>query len=116
MQGFFALFLILAMIVFLVPFILWFAVFAIIAASIFILLVRFGLLGGMPRTRTYTFSTKSTKRGRTYKGRVERHFNFEEESAGDNSGGWYQSTQEGEVVTLPETALKKDGENTPQDR
>ena len=37
-------------------------------------------------------------------GREERNFHFDEET----TDGWYQSAQDGEIITLPETALRKE--------
>jgi hypothetical protein len=72
------------------------------------LLARFGLLPGTV-FHTYTFTVKSKEKShysenRFTGGRPGSSGDF------DKQEGWYQDVQEGEVITLPETALKKDGE------
>ena len=120
LRGFLVLALILIALTFLLPFILGFVVILFVAFGVFMLLARLGLLPGAT-FRTYTYSTRDRTAGSarspysrsrsTQGGGDERTIRFDEEAPADNGeSGWYQSTQEGEIVTLPETALKKEDE------
>jgi hypothetical protein len=96
--------LILIAVVLSLPFILALAAFIVAAVAILLLLARLGVL---PRIKTsrYTSIWEETSDRRSR--RNNRNFNSAEETA----AGWYQSTQEGETITLPETALKKEVSN-----
>ncbi|MDR1944063.1 MAG: hypothetical protein LBQ19_04495 [Synergistaceae bacterium] len=87
--------------IFIMPFVLGIVVFAAVFVAIFMLLARLGLLPGVV-FRTYKFAP-----GRD-KGREAPRGGFRDETVGNSSNGWYQDVQEGEIITLPETALKKD--------
>jgi hypothetical protein len=101
MQGYLMLLLILVAVVIFLPFLLVFVIFIIIAAGILMALARFGVLPGV-RVRTYTYRRGNVSGWR--RNRDDSDFRFE----GETRGGWYQSTQEGEIITLPETALRKE--------
>lgn len=99
-----------AMIVFMMPFIMGFVFIIVISVAILMLLARFGFFKGRGRTyRTYTYTTGRTSGGP----RPKSSRPFEEPIRAPDDGEdevWYQSTQEGEMITLPETALKKEDE------
>lgn len=100
MRGLLILAVILAVIVFLLPVILGFVLFLVCAIIVFMLLARLGLIPGTVY-RTYTFDSR------------ENHSSspIREEPPSYAPGGWYQGEQDGEIVTLPENALKKDEED-----
>jgi hypothetical protein len=88
------------MLVFMLPFVVSLVLFIFFAVGIFMLLARIGLLPGFV-FKTYRFTTKdSNKNGRAPEGTNR--------SAGWTDKSWYQDNQDGEIITLPETALKKD--------
>jgi hypothetical protein len=91
-------------VIFFLPFILAFVLFILIAMGVMVTLARFGLLPGL-RVKRRTF-----KQSRASGRHTETSFRFEEEVE-----GWYQSTQEGEIITLPETALRKESKDGPKD-
>lgn len=93
-----------ALLIFFLPYILGLVLLIIGALAVFLLLARMGFLPGA-RYRSYTYTGKGDQSAR-------KTVVFTEESApsDDNAGGWYQSVQEGETITLPETALKKEDE------
>ena len=99
-----------AMIVFMMPFIMGFVIIIVICVGILWLLARLGFFGGRGRTyRTYTYTTRRTSE----RPRPKASRPFEEPIRAPDDGEdevWYQSTQEGETITLPETALKKEDE------
>ena len=96
-----------AMIVFLMPFIMAFAVIIVISVAVLWLLARLGFFRERSRMyRTYTYTTKRTSE----RPRPKASRPFEEPIRVDDDEVWYQSTQEGETITLPETALKKEDE------
>jgi hypothetical protein len=106
---------------FMLPFVLGFILFVALAVWIFMLLARMGLLPGFV-FKTYRFpqggetwkdadSRDDARANR--KGGSFRPSSGESRSGAGSSGphdlnGWYQDDQEGEIITLPETALKKD--------
>lgn len=98
MRGILALALILAGGIFLLPFILGFVIFVLCALVLFMLLARFNLL---PK-RSF----------RTYEMKIERGSPEREPGARDGFASSDETMQrEGEVITLPESALRKeDGE------
>lgn len=89
---------------FLLPFIVGFIIFIVCVFAVILLLSRLGLLPGATfRSYRYTVEDRQPRR--------ERPFTEEDRGTGvETPEGWYQDTQEGEIVTLPETALKKDEE------
>ncbi len=92
---------ILAILVFFLPLILGFVLFLICAIAVFMLLARFGMIPGTVY-RTYTFDTHT--------GKNRDDVPTAEEPTSYSPGGWYQGEQNGEIVTLPENALKRDEE------
>lgn len=98
MRGILALALILAGGIFLLPFILGFVIFVLCALVLFMLLARFNLL---PK-RSF----------RTYEMKIERGSPERDPGARDGFASSDETMQqEGEVITLPESALRKeDGE------
>ena len=109
MQGLLIFGLLFAMIVFMMPFIMGFAIIIVISVAILWLLARLGFFRGRGRTyHTYTYTTKRTSE----RPRPQASRPFEEPIRVDEDEDevWYQSTQEGEMITLPETALKKEDE------
>jgi hypothetical protein len=91
---------------FLAPFILSFVAFLVLAVALFVLLSRLDLLGGRGTAyKTYTFRTRGAKKGGRASGESAV---FHSETGGGDARAWYQDEQEGEIITLPETALKKD--------
>ncbi|MDR3281216.1 MAG: hypothetical protein LBT23_11970 [Synergistaceae bacterium] len=106
MQALMILALIIAVITFLMPFIFSVLIFFIGAILILLLLARFGLL---PGAMFKMYGAKIDDRSpNSHKKR--RHFNFEEEEREwkERRGGWYGSQQDGEEITLPESALHKE--------
>jgi len=95
--------LILAVLVFMMPLILGIVLLLICAVVLFAVLTRLGLLPGVTY-KTYTFDTRRRNGSR----RASR--TVREEPVPDAPEGWYQGEQRGEVITLPETALKKSDE------
>ena len=111
MRGLVLLALLFAMIVFMLPFIMGFAVIIVVSVAVLVLLTKLGLISGRDRTyHTYTY----TSRRSSEHARPKNATPFDEDPIrapeGDEDEVWYQSTQEGETITLPETALKKDEE------
>ncbi len=100
MRGLLILAMILAVIVFLLPVILGFVLFLVCAIIVFMLLARLGLIPGTVY-RTYTFDSREKRNTASP---------MREEPSPHAPGGWYQGEQDGEVLTLPENALKKDEE------
>ena len=105
-----------ALIFFMMPFILSVVGFVLLFALVFLLLARLGLIPGMTYRRT-TYTTTSRKPPRAYQEPQTKTVFWSESDATpprQEDGGWFQSDQEGEIITLPETALKKDdGESPP---
>lgn len=112
MRGFLILFVVLAVLTVMMPFILSFVAFLVLFAAVFFLLARFGLLPGAS-FKTYTYTSRSRQGERTVKEKHTVYFGDDEVPPAQDSDGWYQSTQEGETITLPETALKKDDGESP---
>ncbi len=100
-----------ALIFFMMPFILSVVGFVLLFALAFLLLARLGLIPGMTyRRTTYTTTSRKTRQ----EPRTKTVFWSDETPPRQDDGGWFQSDQEGEIITLPETALKKDdGESPP---
>lgn len=111
-------------VVFLAPMILSFVIFLLFAAAIVILLFKLGLLpgfryvryGGDPRrsksSRQRKWDYRERGDGDPYNGGTDRSDPSRSKTNSDNSGGWYQTSQDGEEVTLPETALRKEVDET----
>jgi hypothetical protein len=98
-----------AVIMFFWPVIFSVAIFFICAAVLMLLLSRFGFLPGV------VFKRYGASRSyRQADARSERWFRPEEDERGYEEGGkiWRDTFQEGEEITLPETALRK--ENDPK--
>jgi hypothetical protein len=95
--------LVLMTMVFFLPFILALIAIIVIALIIAAILARLGLLPGMRAVYWFGRAPRERDDGRS--------FRFDDgETPRESGDGWYQSTQEGEVITLPDTALRK--ENT----
>ena len=120
MLEFFVLVLILIVAYYVVPMIIGLVIIllciAVIAIPIVILLARFGLLPGFRYVR-YVGDTRKNKSSWKWKwkypGRGDRNErgNHARRSEGNrDSGGWYRTSQEGEEITLPETALRKEND------
>lgn len=101
MRNLFIFMVVMAALVMLLPFILGFVLFLICVIFAFMLFVRLGFL---PRSsyRTYTFDSRE-RRGTKPAG--------QENPVSRPPEGWSQGEQRGEVVTLPETALKRSGDD-----
>lgn len=109
LRGLIILVLLAAILVFMLPFVLGFILFVILAVGIFMLLARTGLLPGFV-FKTYRFpSEERTRSGAEPRAEGERAGVWPEPEERVRND-WYQDDQEGEVITLPETALKKDGD------
>ncbi|MDR1472911.1 MAG: hypothetical protein LBS75_10360 [Synergistaceae bacterium] len=116
MRGLLILTLILAAFFFLMPFILGFFIFLTLTTMIFMLLARLGLIPGRsPRTYARRFGGRRAWTDRSTRVGHNVRFENEEREWRERRDGWYESAQEGEVVILPETALKKDGDAGPKD-
>jgi hypothetical protein len=108
LRGFLILFVILLLLLTLMPFILGFVLFLIVVFGVFVLLARLGLLPGTVY-RTYTFTETDAPPQHSDRRRNRRKIVFVEDTPPPKADDdWYQSEQDGEVVTLPESALKKD--------
>ena len=117
MRAFLILTMVIAALIFLAPMIMSIMVFLLWAVLIVILLAKFGFLpgfrfvryGGDPRRGKSSWKWKYSGRG----GRdTDDGSEGRSETNRDDDGGWYQTSQEGEEVILPETALRK--ENDPK--
>jgi hypothetical protein len=92
------------------PFIMGVVGFLLIFVLVLMFLARLGLIPGMTYRR-YTYTTTSREPSDAPR---TKPFRFDDEVPPRESGSdWFQSEQEGEVITLPETALKKDDEDSP---
>ena len=117
MREFSILTMIIVAVLFLAPMIIGVVIFLICTAAIVILLARFGLLPGFRYVR-YGGDPRGNKASWKWKWKYPGHGggNARGNSAGrsekkrDSVGGWYQTSQEGEEVTLPETALRKEND------
>jgi hypothetical protein len=91
------------------PFLFGFVLVLICAVGLCILLDRFDLLPG-DVFKTYRFRTKGGTPDKSEEPRRdESTIRFENDiTRPGNHDDWYQDVQEGETITLPETALKKD--------
>jgi hypothetical protein len=103
MPGFLIAAFFIAAVIFFAPFILSVALFLIITAFVMALLVKLGFLTGV-YTKRYRYV-----RGRKRPGRGDGRLRPEEEGGADaeSSDIRYDTFQEGEEITLPETALHK---------
>ena len=117
MREFLVLTIIIAAVIFLAPMIMGLVVFLLCTAVTLILLAKFGLLPGFRYVR-YGGGTRGNKASWKWKypgrgGRDARGKSADRnETNPDSGGGWYQTSQDGEEITLPETALRK--ENDPK--
>jgi hypothetical protein len=117
LRGLVILALTLTVLVFMLPVVVGFLAFVILAVGIFMLLARMGLLPGFV-FKTYTFQRQGDARDGARRrrngeqgqnaGRAGYGRDADYRSPGEKS--WYEDDQDGEIITLPETALKKDGE------
>ncbi|MDR1137148.1 MAG: hypothetical protein LBK91_02385 [Synergistaceae bacterium] len=105
MQGFLILFAIIAIVVFLMPFILGTVIVFIAALALLLLLANFGLLPGVVLRRRGRVNNSAPRAGGQSK---KIHFEKEEHGREENKGWGAASQDDVEVVTLPETALHKD--------
>ena len=116
MREFLILTLIIVVIIFLAPMIMSLVIFLLCFAAIVILLARFGLLPGFRYVRYVGDSRKNKSSWKwkwKYPGRGDRNArgNHAKQSERNRSSGkWYHTSQEGEEITLPETALRKENE------
>lgn len=99
MRGLLIMAVVLAVVIFLLPVLLGLALFLICAVIVFMLLARLGLIPGVAYRR-YTFDPRT--------GRVTPPSEQKNEPSSRAPGGWYQGEQDGEIITLPEEALKKE--------
>jgi hypothetical protein len=91
------------------PFIVSAVFFLLLFVLVFMFLGRLGLIPGMTYRR-YTYTTTR----RPSAGQRTKPFRSDDETPpGESADDWFQSEQDGEIITLPETALKKDDEETP---
>jgi len=106
MQALLILAIIIAAITFLMPFIFSVLIFFIGAFLMLLLLARFGLLPGAMFKRYGAKIDDRSPNSRTKK----RRYNFEKEERDwkESRDGWYSSSQEGDEIILPETALHKE--------
>lgn len=106
MRGLAILITILFLLVFMLPFVVSFVLFILFAVGIFMLLARMGLLPGFV-FKTYRFTTEeSTGRAKWAAGGDNSRPREKGEKPSEKS--WYQDDQDGEIINLPETALKRD--------
>jgi hypothetical protein len=120
MREFLILTMIIVVVVFLAPMIIGVLIFSLCVAAIVILLARLGFLPGF----RYVRYGGDARRGKSswkwkYQGHGGRDSHSSDTSRSDSTqtsrssgSGWYQASQDGEEVTLPETALRK--ENDPK--
>lgn len=106
MRGLLLFIAIMALVVFFMPVILGFLLFLTLLVLVFMLLARFGLLPGSVY-RSYRRRTTTENPGEAYRGTVDAEKPGPRRNEQDESAGWYQDVQEGEIITLPETALTK---------
>ncbi|MDR0648691.1 MAG: hypothetical protein LBF92_05095 [Synergistaceae bacterium] len=125
MRGLAIVALILTLLVIMLPFVVSFLIFVILAVGVFMLLARTGFLPGFV-FKTYRFhphgdpwAEQGRRRasGQDANGKTTSSHNARRRRTDDDGDRrspaetiWYQDDQEGEIITLPETALKKDGE------
>lgn len=116
MREFLILIMVVVFLIYLGPIIMGFLIFSLCVAAIVILLAKLGFLPGFRYVR-YGGGTRGDKSSWKWKwkypgreNRNERGGESRSESGRDSGGGWYQASQEGEEVTLPETALRKENE------
>jgi hypothetical protein len=105
LRGLSILVLFLTVMVLMLPFVLSFVLFMVLAVGIFMLLARVGLLPGFV-FKTYRFQ----RDGEPGAGRYREKAGVEDEYSSAAVKDWYQDDQDGEVIVLPETALKKGDE------
>ena len=117
MREFLILTLIIVVIIFLAPMIMGFIIFLLCIAAIVILLAYFRLLPGFRYVR-YVESNRRNKSSRQWKWKYRGYAGGDSRGNSENRGetshesvsGWYQTSQEGEEITLPETALRKEND------
>jgi hypothetical protein len=105
MQGLLILSLIIGIVIFLMPVILSAVIFFIAAVAILVLLANFGML---PRAAWRRYGWGRSGAPRSVRRTRKTRFAGEEPSAEENEsrrGGFHEDV---EVITLPETALRKD--------
>ena len=116
MREFLILTLLIIAVIFLAPMIVGLIIFALCVAAIAILLARLGLLPGFRYVR-FGGGTRANRsqrqwnwyhRGRNGKNTQGSDVNRSETKR--DGGGWYQNSQDGEEITLPETALRKEND------
>ena len=117
MREFLILALIIVVIIFLAPMIMGLIIFLLCIAAIVILLAYFGLLPGFRYVRYVGNSRKNKSSWRwkwKYRRRAGGNSRGNDASRGkknrESGSGWYQNSQEGEEITLPETALRKEND------
>lgn len=98
MRNLFILIFVLAALVLMLPFIVGFVLFLILAIIAFMVFIRLGLLPGS----TFKIYTSESRR------RSGNRPAAQGESSPRPPEGWSQGEQTGEIITLPETALRKD--------
>jgi hypothetical protein len=121
LRGLAILVLVLAILIFMMPIVIGIILSIVLAVWIFKLLARLGFLPGFV-FKTYRFpqgteawkDTESGDKGRAERVRESSGSQKPWPDAGESrsaANGWYQDDQEGEIITLPETALKRDDES-----
>jgi hypothetical protein len=96
-----------AMMVLMLPVLFGVIVFFAASVALFMLLARFGLLPGVV-FRTYRFTDERAEPPSEERTDATAH---ERVGGPLTESSWYQDTQDGEVIILPETALKKAEKN-----
>ena len=116
MREFLILALIIVVIIFLAPMVMSLILFFLCIAAIAVLLAYFGFLPGFRYVR-YMDAARANKSSRQWKWKFRRGGRnsrggdaSQRETNRDSGGGWYRTSQEGEEITLPETALRKENE------
>ena len=108
MRGLLILLMIIAIVIFLMPVILGAVIFFMAAIALLMLLANFGLLPGVV-FRRYRWIKSDAPRARR---RTRAHFDNDERVWEENKG-WRGFHDDNEVITLPETALRKDEHAAP---
>jgi hypothetical protein len=104
MRGLLILSAIIAIVIFLMPFILSTAIFFIAIMALLMVLANFGLLPGVVFRRYGRIKNNAPRVGRTR----TVPFDEDERGRGEDRAWRADSQEEGEIITLPETALHKE--------
>ena len=117
MREFLILTMIIVAVIFLAPMIMGVVIFLLCTAAVVILLARFGLLPGFRYVR-YARNHRGNQSSWKWKWKYPGHSGRDARDNGasrsvknpESGDGWYQTSQEGEEITLPETALRKEND------